>query len=193
MPGTELSSGAGVKIPCMAKVALMTTFTLSFSVSLPASRSCRQRNGGLLSSLHGLRPVLHLAIEGSWGREDFAHCVDTHSFSHTQPLEAQGHNNHRRQGSTSKGLQSVCILTLSASVCILTLSVCVLCWCFKVGWVSCDSHGLHGDNPMSLSVTNQHSTIMESVSLSSPITVYPVKLFVRHLQADAPAGGVCEL
>lgn len=47
MQGIVLHQGREVKIPCMAKVSLMTTFELSCSDSLPASRSCRQKNGGI--------------------------------------------------------------------------------------------------------------------------------------------------
>lgn len=92
-------SDGEVKIPCMAKAALMTTFALSFSLSLPASRSCRQRNGGLPSSLWpqtGCTPGHTRAL-----RKRGFHLVWRHT--HTQPLQDQGHNNHRRQGSTSKG------------------------------------------------------------------------------------------
>lgn len=51
MQGIVLHQGREVEIPCMAKVSLMTTFTLSCSVSLPASRSCRQKNGGGITEL----------------------------------------------------------------------------------------------------------------------------------------------
>lgn len=47
MQGIVLQRGRKVKIPCMAKVSLISTLALWCSDSLPASRSCRQKNGGI--------------------------------------------------------------------------------------------------------------------------------------------------
>lgn len=85
MQGFALLRGREVKIPCTAKVSLMTTLAPSCSVSLPASRSCRQKNGGLRSAPPGLGPVGHLAIQGSCARADFSYRGGAHirGVSHT--------------------------------------------------------------------------------------------------------------
>lgn len=151
----------------------MTTFALPFSVSLPASRSCKQKNGGLLSSLCGLRPVLHLAIQGPSGRENFTYCGETHTHTHTRTL---AHNLYKTRATTTiegRGLLP------RALECVYPYSewMCVLYWGFKGGWVPCDSHGLQGDNPHTLSLTHtsQHSkTITESESFFT-FRLHPVK------------------
>ncbi len=171
-----LSWGRGkeVKIPCMAKVALMTASALSFFVSLPASRSCRQRNGGLLSSLHGLRPVVHLAIQGPWGREDFTCCGDTHTL-------LLKHNLYKyRATATIEGWG----LHPKAADCVYPYSewVCVVCWFFMGGWVPCDTHGLQADNPLTLSLTHK-STLKDNNGvcvLFFTFWAYTVKHIVKH-------------
>ncbi len=154
----------------------MTTFALPFSVSLSASRSCRQRNGGLLSSFHGFRwsytwPYKDLEEE----RISYTVQTHTHSLSHTTFIRP-GPQQPQKAGVYIQGPQTVCILMVSECVYCTGASRVAECPVTPM-----DYRGII--HTLSLTLIHTHkSTLKNNNSVCEPFftyRVYLVKHFVR--------------